>query len=79
MVNGLVPPYLSAIVPCNFQNVHDYNTRQAVSIPQYVLEQPYFDRLWGQVIQKSKRSTVKFIGISIDSIYRFFESLNLWQ
>ena len=33
MVNGLVPPYLSAIVPCNFENIHDYNTRQAVSIP----------------------------------------------
>ena len=32
MVNGLVPPYLSAIVPCNFENIHDYNTRQAVSI-----------------------------------------------
>ena len=29
MVNGLVPPYLSAIVPCNFENIHDYNTRQA--------------------------------------------------
>jgi hypothetical protein len=29
MVNGLVPPYLSAIVPCNFENIHDYN----VSIP----------------------------------------------
>ena len=27
MVNGLVPPYLSAIVPCNFENIHDYNTR----------------------------------------------------
>ena len=26
---------------------------------------------------KSKRSTVKFIGISIDSIHRFLESLNL--
>ena len=39
MVNGLVPHYLSAIVPCNFENIHDYNTRQAVSIPQYVLEQ----------------------------------------
>jgi hypothetical protein len=24
MVNGLVPPYLSAIVPCNFENIHDY-------------------------------------------------------
>ena len=33
MVNGLVPPYHSAIVPCNFENIHDYNTRQAVSIP----------------------------------------------
>jgi hypothetical protein len=33
MVNGFVPPYLSAIVPCNFENIHDYNTRQAVSIP----------------------------------------------
>ena len=33
MVNGLVPPYLSAIVPCNFENIHDYNNRQAVSIP----------------------------------------------
>jgi hypothetical protein len=32
MVNGLVPPYLSAIVPCNFENIHDYNTRQAASI-----------------------------------------------
>jgi hypothetical protein len=32
-LNGLVPPYLSAIVPCNFENIHDYNTRQAVSIP----------------------------------------------
>ena len=32
MVNGLVPPYLSAMVPCNFENIHDYNTRQAVSI-----------------------------------------------
>jgi hypothetical protein len=32
MVNGLVPPYLSAIVPCNFESIHDYNTRQAVSI-----------------------------------------------
>ena len=40
MVNGLVPPYLSAIVPCNFENIHDYNTRQAVASPQYVLEQP---------------------------------------
>jgi hypothetical protein len=26
MVNGLVPPYLSAIVPCNFENIHDYKT-----------------------------------------------------
>jgi hypothetical protein len=25
--------YLSAIVPCNFENIHDYNTKQAVSIP----------------------------------------------
>jgi hypothetical protein len=25
MVNGLVPPYLSAMVPCNFENIHDYN------------------------------------------------------
>ena len=33
MVSGFVPPYLSAIVPCNFENIHDYNTRQAVSIP----------------------------------------------
>jgi hypothetical protein len=33
MVNGLVPPYLSAMVPCNFKNIYDYNTRQAVSIP----------------------------------------------
>jgi hypothetical protein len=33
MVKDLVPPYLSAIVPCNFENIHDYNTRQAVSIP----------------------------------------------
>jgi hypothetical protein len=33
MVNGLVPSYFSAIVPCNFENIHDYNTRQAVSIP----------------------------------------------
>jgi hypothetical protein len=33
MVNGLVPPYLSAMVPCNIENIHDYNTRQAVSIP----------------------------------------------
>ena len=32
-LNGLVPPYLSAIVPCNFENIHDYNTRQAVCIP----------------------------------------------
>jgi hypothetical protein len=23
MVNGLVPPYLSAIVPCNFENIID--------------------------------------------------------
>ena len=33
MVNGLVPPYLSAMVPCNFENMHDYNTRHAVRIP----------------------------------------------
>jgi hypothetical protein len=33
MVNGLVPLYLSAMVPYNFKNIHDYNTRQAVSIP----------------------------------------------
>ena len=33
MVNGIVPPYLSAMVPCNFKNIYDYNTRQAVSIP----------------------------------------------
>ena len=33
MVNGLVPPYLNAIVPCTFENIHDYNTRQTVSIP----------------------------------------------
>jgi hypothetical protein len=39
MVNGLVPLYLSAMVPNNFKNIHDYNTREAVSIPQYVLEQ----------------------------------------
>lgn len=39
MVNGLVLPYLSVMVPWNFENIHDYNTRQAVSIPQYVLEQ----------------------------------------
>ena len=39
MVNGPVPPYLSAMVHCNFENMLDYNTRQAVRIPQYVLEQ----------------------------------------
>jgi hypothetical protein len=33
MVNGLVPPYLSAMVPCNFKNIYDYNTRQVISIP----------------------------------------------
>ena len=27
MVNDLVTPYLSAMVPCNFENTHDYNTR----------------------------------------------------
>jgi hypothetical protein len=32
LVNGLVPPYLSAMVSCYFENIHDYNTRQAVSI-----------------------------------------------
>ena len=33
------PEYLEKPPTCNFENIHDYNTRQAVSIPQYVLEQ----------------------------------------
>jgi hypothetical protein len=37
LVNGLVPPYLSAMVPCYFENIHDYNTRQAVSNPVTIL------------------------------------------
>ena len=32
LVNGHVLPYLSAMVSCYFKNIHDYNTRQAVSI-----------------------------------------------
>jgi hypothetical protein len=41
LVNGLVPPYLSAMVSCYFENIHDYNTRQAVSIPQIICN--YFE------------------------------------